>query len=122
MEKVSKKIVEVRQVPITSNILRTVLTIAGLIFAIISAIMMLTIVLFIPGIFGVLIGLVVAILSAPKTPVNCPYCLTENKATFKAKSFKCDGCAETVPIRWKDESKWTSWSTWRRKKDDKKEA
>lgn len=62
--------------------------------------MMVTIILFIPGIFGVMIGLVMIVMNAPKTLVNCPSCGTENKAVLKSKQVKCEGCDTVTPLRW----------------------
>ena len=87
--------------PARENIGRMIGVICGLSLAGIGVIMMISIVLFIPGIFGVLIGLVTTVLSTPKTSAICPACSTENKVALKAKQLKCEGCETTTPLKWK---------------------
>lgn len=79
---------------------RSVGFIIGVIILGISVVFILSIILIIPGIFGLLIGLVVAYLNVPKTNVNCPSCGTVNRAAPPEKRAECEACATVIPIKW----------------------
>lgn len=86
--------------PVKENIGRIIGIIIGLTFAGIGVLMMLSLILFIPGIFAVLIGLFVAVLCTPKLSVKCPLCDTESNVVLKSKQLKCEGCDNITPLRW----------------------
>ncbi len=86
--------------PIKENIGSYVGIVIGLSFAGIGVLMLLSLILFIPGIFAVLIGLVVAVLCSPKLSVKCPLCDTESKVALKSKQLKCEGCDNITPLKW----------------------
>lgn len=84
-----------------ANIARSTGMLIGLIIFGISIVMCLSIILLIPGLFGVLIGLVVMVLNIPKAIVACPACAFENKANISDNSVECDRCKVNIPIKWK---------------------
>lgn len=83
-----------------ANIGRSVGMLIGLIIFIIGLIFCITIFLLIPGIFGVLIGLVVMAKNVPKAIVKCPACDFENKAAPPQASVECERCKTNLPIKW----------------------
>ena len=107
-----------------AGIIRTLLSVIGLLLALIGVIMMFTIVMFIPGIFTVLVGLVVAYISLPKNKVVCRDCGTENSVQLFAKGVDCEGCKERMVLRWKkSDSPLLSWSAlFNKMKSDKKDG
>lgn len=82
------------------NGIRSVMMIAGIVTVIIGALLMLTIILFLPGMSLMLLGLVMFVLNAPKSPVICPSCEYENKSYPPIPSVKCDRCKTNIPIKW----------------------
>ena len=114
MEEKSIKPIKVNNPLLTKgNIVRSLGAIVGLTFAGIGVLFMISIIMFIPGIFAVLVGMVIAVLSAPKASVECPSCGTENKVTIRKKGFTCEGCSTVTPIEW-IENKWTSFKAWKK--------
>src|SRR5690625_260374 len=74
--------------------------IVGMTILAISVVFILSIVLIIPGIFGVLIGMVIAYKSVPKSELTCPACDTINRAAPPGKRVECEACATVIPIKW----------------------
>ena len=72
----------------------------GLILMAIGVLLMITIIGILPGIGAVLLGGVIAIMSMPKTPVNCPACGLDTPAPFKAKNMTCENCETLTPLKW----------------------
>src|SRR5690625_3758154 len=86
--------------PARENIGRLIGVFIGLAIALLGVAFILSIILIIPGFFGVLIGLVITVLCTPKASATCPACSTENKVALKSKRLKCEGCDTTTPLRW----------------------
>src|SRR5690625_1409289 len=82
------------------NVRRSAGFIIGTIILGISIVFILTIVLIIPGIFGLLIGLVITYINVPKSEVECPACGTINRAAPPGKRIECEACATIMPIKW----------------------
>src|SRR5690625_7182115 len=80
--------------PIKKSLGQTLGVATGFTIAGIGVLMMISLVLFIPGIFGVLIGLVIAVASTPKTGIDCPLCGTETPVPLKSKKLKCERSEE----------------------------
>lgn len=100
------KIIEVEKPRMNlANVARSTGMLIGLIIFGIGIVMCLTIILFIPGLFAILIGLVVFVLNAPKAKVVCPACEFENKAIAASNSVECDRCKTNIPIKWKEEER-----------------
>lgn len=91
--------------PFTSNVGRLIGVIFGLVITLISSIMIVSLVLFIPGMFGALTGLFLIVICAPKADVNCPACNTDNKVILASKQLKCEGCDTSTPLRWNNKKK-----------------
>lgn len=75
-------------------------SIFGLVLAGFGVLLMLTIIGILPGIGAVIIGLVIAVMNAPKTPIVCPACGLETSAPLKSKKLECESCATITPLRW----------------------
>lgn len=84
-----------------ANIARSTGMLIGLFIVVIGLVMCFTIVLAIPGLFGILIGLVVMVMNVPKAKVACPACNFENKANWGSNSVECERCKTNIPIKWK---------------------
>lgn len=72
----------------------------GITLAILGVLMMITIILFIPGIGLFLAGTTLAYGSLPRKKSDCPVCSLELKAKLNAKNTKCQHCETIVPIKW----------------------
>src|SRR5690625_5050583 len=91
METKNIEIIEVEKPHMNlANAIRSTGMLIGLIIFGIGIVMCLTIILFIPGLFAILTGLVVFVLNAPKARVICPACEFENKAIAASNSVECD--------------------------------
>src|SRR5690625_7390580 len=86
--------------PFTSMIWQLFWSSIGLIFTIIGVLMASTIILIFPGLSGLLVGVFLMVLCAPKASVDCPTCDTENRVTITSKQLKCEGCDTSTPLRW----------------------
>ena len=114
MEEKSIKPVKVNNPLLTKgNIARSLGAIVGLTFAGIGVLFMISIIMFIPGIFAVLTGMAIAVLFTPKAHVECPNCGTDNKVAIRKKGMACEGCSTVTPIEWID-NKWTSFKAWKK--------
>lgn len=82
------------------NKLRMIGLFTGLAIAGLGLLMMISIILIIPGVFGVLVGLVISVMSIPKANVECPNCEYDNKVELKKASKECDRCKRNLPIEW----------------------
>ena len=103
METNRVEIIEVSKPKINrANIARSTGLLIGLIIFGIGIVFCLSIILLIPGLFGVLIGLVVMVMNVPKAIVNCPACHFENKAAPPRPSVECERCKTNIPIKWTD--------------------
>ena len=79
---------------------RSVGFIIGLAVFTIGIIMMMSLILILPGVFGVLVGLVVLVMNVPKAEVECPSCGYTNKAAPPKPSVECERCKNNIPIEW----------------------
>lgn len=77
----------------------------GGLFALLGVIFMITIILFIPGIFGVLIGFVVMVMSVPKVSTECRACGQPVSVKVNAKSGECPSCKTANPVVWEKAAK-----------------
>lgn len=101
MEANKIEVIEVEKPSINrANIARSGGMMVGAVFAGIGLILCITIIGLIPGLFGVLIGLVIMTKSVPKAIVKCPACDFENKAAPPQASVECERCKTNLPIKW----------------------
>lgn len=99
--KTNTKTIEVRTKEIPKNMaLRSGGMLAGLVIIGISVVFILTIILAIPGIFGLLIGFLVMYAGIPKEPVECTACGESFRVKVNDKSPKCETCETVNPIKW----------------------
>lgn len=99
MEKVTP--IDVQKPKLTmKNAGRSTGLLIGLILFGIGVLMMVSIVLFIPGIFGVLVGGVISVMSVPKTDIKCPACDYVNKAAPPTAGVECERCKTNLPVKW----------------------
>lgn len=95
------EVVEVSKPKLTgANIARTGGLMFGLIVTIIGILMCISLILLIPGLFAVLVGIVVMALNLPKTTVACPACDYENKIAHPNVSVACERCKTNIPVKW----------------------
>lgn len=95
------KPIEIKKPKVTlKNAGRSTGFIIGLAIFTIGIIMMMTIILILPGIFGVLVGLVMLVMNVPKAEVECPSCGYDNKAAPPKASVECERCKNNIPIKW----------------------
>ena len=93
------------------NYVRAVFSVIGLIIALIGLIMTLSIVMIIPGLFGVIIGIVVAYFAVPTVKTECRECGTTNTIKLGSKGVDCEGCKRRMVVKWnKSDSPLLSWS------------
>lgn len=82
------------------NIGNSIGFIVGMILTAISIVFIVSIILIIPGLFGLLIGLVVMVATVPKSEVKCRACETVNRAAPPNKRIECEACGTITPIKW----------------------
>ena len=106
METKNIEIIEVEKPRMNlANLTRSFGMLIGLIIFGVGLVMCLSIVLIIPGLFGVLTGLVVMALNIPKAIVTCPACEFDNKANSTNNNVECERCKTNIPIKWKKEER-----------------
>lgn len=93
--------IQVRTMEIPRNMaLRSGTMMIGLVFIAISALMIVSIILAIPGILGLLVGFMIMHAGMPKESVDCVACGEAYKVRVTVKDSKCDTCGTVNPIKW----------------------
>src|SRR5690625_2558481 len=82
------------------NIGNSIGFIIGMIITAISIVFIVSIILIIPGLFGLLIGLVVMVAPVPTAEVICRACETLNRTAPQNKRMECEACGTITPIKW----------------------
>lgn len=78
--------------------------IIGLLFGggvlLLGIVFMITIILFLPGIFGVLIGFLIMYASVPSVETECRACSQPVRVKLNVKSGVCPSCKTANPVVW----------------------
>lgn len=72
----------------------------GGLFALLGVIFMITIILFLPGIFGVLIGFLIMYASVPSVTTECRACSQPVRVKVNVKNAECPSCKTANPVVW----------------------
>lgn len=101
MEANKIEVIEVEKPRINrANIARSGARMTGAVIFGIGLLFCITIIGLIPGLFGMLIGLVIMAMNVPKAIVKCPACDYDNKAAPPQASVECERCKTNLPIKW----------------------
>lgn len=93
--------IEVRTVETPKTSAKSIVVMAlGAFTLFISVLFILSIILIIPGIFGVLIGLLIMYAGVQRTSIECVACNQPIKVKVTDKNGECEHCKTVNPIVW----------------------